>query len=255
MKAHKTLALTFVLAALLLLCAINLSSAQAPVSLDGQLVIVWGDGDPAIRYYLLDASGQTTQLLLDEEMTRPLGGILALNGQQVSVTGVWLAAPGAVLRVESISSVGEAGGGQADDVVGSQPWVSILCKFADIPDEPEPLSYFESLYSTTYPGLDHYWREVSYDQIDLIGSDSVGWYVLPQPWSYYVYDQDGDGSPDLDFGRAAQDCTAVADADVYFPDFVGVNLMFNATLDCCAWGGRQTARWVRRPALRTSLPR
>ena len=237
MKARKFLALTLVVAALLLLCALNFSSAQAPVNLDGQLLIVWGDSDPAIRYYLFDESGQATQLLLDEALTRPQGGILAINGQQITVTGAWAATPGAALHVEAISLAGDAGSGQPDDVVGSQPWVSILCKFADIPDEPEPLSYFESLYSTTYPGLDHFWREVSYDLIDLIGSDSVGWYVLPQPRSYYVYDQDGDGIPDLNFGRAAQDCTAVADPDVYFPDFVGVNLMFNATLDCCAWGG------------------
>ena len=93
------------------------------------------------------------------------------------------------------------------------------------------------MYSGVFPGLDHFWQQVSYQNIDLVGSDAVGWYMLPQPRSYYVYDNDGDGEVELDWGRAVDDCTLVADADVYFPDFVGINLMFNADLDCCAWGG------------------
>jgi hypothetical protein len=63
---------------------------------------------------------------------------------------------------------------------------------------------------------------------------------FPQPGSYYVYDGNGDGSEDLDFARAVDDCTAAADPDVFFPNFVGINLMFNQNLDCCAWGGSST---------------
>jgi PKD repeat protein len=241
MKAQRFLALTILFAALLTFLGLDFSVAQRPATLDGQFTVVWGDGQPTIQYYLHTEDGSAKQLLLDEELARSLGGILALNGQQVSVTGNWLAATGTqntpLFQVESLALAGEEGGDRPDDVVGSQPWVSILCKFADIGDEPQPLSYFQDLNSTTYPGLDHYWREVSYDLVDLVGSDVVGWYVLPQPWSYYVYDQDGDGIPDLDHERALMDCTAVADDDVYFPDFVGINLMFNAVLDCCAWGG------------------
>jgi hypothetical protein len=37
--------------------------------------------------------------------------------------------------------------------------------------------------------------------------------------------------------RLFNDCTAIHDASVYFPNFVGINLMFNDLLDCCAWGG------------------
>ena len=153
----------------------------------------------------------------------------------MTVAGRWLS--NQVIAVESIrldSTTSRAG---PDDITGPQPWVSVMCKFADVPAEPQPLSYFEGMYGSAYPGLDHFWREVSYDIANVTGSDAAGWYVLPKPRSYYVYDQDGDGVPDLDWTRAANDCTAVADADIYYPDFVGINLMFNDLLDCCAWGG------------------
>jgi hypothetical protein len=54
------------------------------------------------------------------------------------------------------------------------------------------------LMGSSYPGMDHYWREVSYENINLAGSAVVGWYNLPQPRSYYVYDRDGDGDADRD---------------------------------------------------------
>src|SRR6185436_21182863 len=34
------------------------------------------------------------------------------------------------------------------------------------------------------------------------------------------------------------DCTAAADADVHFPDYIGVVVQFNWVLDCCSWGGQ-----------------
>ena len=102
---------------------------------------------------------------------------------------------------------------------------------------PRTKTWFETLMlGGAAPSLDHFWREVSFGTINLTGSVVVGWYTLPHPRSYYVY-----GNPlQLDSQRAADDCTGVADADVFFPDFVGVNLMFNEDLDCCAWGGSTT---------------
>lgn len=100
--------------------------------------------------------------------------------------------------------------------------------------------FFVNMYSSSYPGLDHYWREVSYDQINVNGSTATSsWFYLPQPRSYYVYDMNNDGLPDLDFTRATTDCTAVADSEVYFPSYVGINMMFNADLDGYAWGGNR----------------
>jgi len=120
--------------------------------------------------------------------------------------------------------------------VGDDPLSLWRCRECDT----TPQEYFAKLLAGVYPGLDHYWRQVSYKNVNIVGSAVVGWYNLSRPRSYYVYDQNGDGFVDLDAQRASDDCTAAADADVFFPNFVGVNLMFNQTLDCCAWGGGTT---------------
>ena len=225
--------------------SLDTEQSEQQVSLSGWLTIIWGDpkpgsgGKPIEIYMLTDDTGRSTQLLLNEELARPLGGILALNRKRVIVEGKWVRPT--VLETQSVQldvkSNAPADRSALQSVSGPQPWISILCKFADVPDEPKALSYFQGMYGSAYPGLDHYWREVSYDIANVVGSDAVGWYTLPQPRSYYVYDEDGDGDDDLNHSRAVNDCTAVADADVYFPGYVGINLMFNASLGCCAWGG------------------
>ncbi|MDQ6653917.1 MAG: hypothetical protein M3Y84_14395 [Acidobacteriota bacterium] len=87
--------------------------------------------------------------------------------------------------------------------------------------------------SNTAPGMDHYWRETSYGNINLSGSVVVGWYNLPRERSYYVY-----GNPlRFDFNRAEADAETVADPDVYFPDFYGINFVFNKPTDGISLGG------------------
>jgi hypothetical protein len=41
----------------------------------------------------------------------------------------------------------------------------------------------------------------------------------------------------MNWEAAAQDCTGVANPTVNFSPYIGINLMFNDVLDCCAWGG------------------
>jgi M6 family metalloprotease-like protein/uncharacterized repeat protein (TIGR01451 family) len=221
-------------------------------SKSGWFSIIWGDsfeGESQIIYTLTDDFGQTTILLLDETLAQSQGGVLSLNHKYVSARGIWAdasyyqSAP-QVLNVISMSLAQPPGknilgGGALSAVTGSKPWISIMCKFSDYADEPKNLAYFQGMYASTKPGLDHYWREQSYDIINLVGSGAVGWYTLPQPRSYYVYDRNNDGSVDLDFARAANDCTGIADPYVNFANYAGINLMFNADLDCCAWGGVQ----------------
>jgi len=93
------------------------------------------------------------------------------------------------------------------------------------------------MYASTYPGLDHYWRELSYNNVNVLGSRASGWYTLPYPRSHYIYDRDGNGSLDADLNALARDCTAKGDIDVYFPAYIGINLMFNYSLDGYAYGG------------------
>jgi hypothetical protein len=86
--------------------------------------------------------------------------------------------------------------------------------------EPKTLAYFDGLLVETKAGLGHYWREVSYGRVNILGSGSVGWYSLPQPRSYYV----SLSAPAM-LRALFNDCTA--GADVLFSDYAGINLMFN----------------------------
>jgi len=129
-------------------------------------------------------------------------------------------------------------------VLGSKPWVTLACKFSDISAEPESLSYFQDMYDNAPGRLDHYWREVSYDAIDIVGSTAVDWKNLPNPQTSYVPTPGSGTSANLT--ELFDDCTAAADPFVDFSlggtgGFEGINLMFNDKLDCCAWGG---SRWA-----------
>ena len=212
-------------------------AAQAlpgPETLSGWLAILWGDGrdgSTQTQAFLTTDQGERIQLESDAANLR------AFDRSRVTLDGTRDAAPGregveSVFRVESVSGHARSGDAPALEAVsGSNPWVSIMCKFSDYAAEPKPLSYFQSMFSSSYPGLDHYWREVSYNTVNVVGSTAVGWYVLPNPRSYYVY------GGQLNFDRAADDCTGVADPYVNFSGMVGINLMFNAELDGYAWGG------------------
>jgi hypothetical protein len=95
------------------------------------------------------------------------------------------------------------------------------------------------MYGNSAGRLDHYWRELSYDQINVVGSSAAGWFTLPKPRADYIPQG---GSADLT--ALFSDCTAAADSVVDFSNggggYEGINMMFNDVLDCCAWGG---TRW------------
>ena len=207
-----------------------------------------------ITYTLTEDSGERYELLIDIELMQPLGGPMALNRKQVTVGGEWEeVGPDATEKfwVYSIDlavspSTASPGGTFAPDLfpdeippprsalpaaeADSQPWVTILCRFGDATDvTPYPVSHYERMMGSSYLSLGHYWREVSYGNLpDLNGSVVVGWYNLPRPRSYYVYGQYE--REDFYYERTAEDCTAAADADVFFPDFQGINLVFNQNL-------------------------
>jgi N-acetylneuraminic acid mutarotase len=120
-------------------------------------------------------------------------------------------------------------------MTGSHPYITIGCKFSDIAAEPRSISTYRNWTSgSSYPGLNHYWLEQSYNQMNVEGSTVVGWFTLPFPRSHYV----SSGSADL--GSLLTDCTGAADPTVDFPSYYGINLQFNDYLDCCSWGGSST---------------
>ena len=224
----------------------SVADAPSSVELVGWLSIVHGDGEPGsglaprLEYRLIDDLGGATQLLLAEPIAEEQ--IAALRGHRVRVVGTWAAteaAAGAGARPLLAAEITAAGGAEAgapaesapEALTGSQPWISVMCKFSDVSAEPKSLFYFNNMYASTKPGLDHYWREVSYDNINVLGSTATGWFTLPHNRAYYL------PGGHLDWHLAAQECTALADPAVNFHSFLGINLMFNSDLDGYAWGG------------------
>ncbi len=220
-----------------------------------------------ITYTLTEDSGERYELLIDIELMQPLGGPMALNRKRVTVMGEWEeVGPGTTENfwVYSIDltpspSASPPGGrlypdvfpdevppprpalpavGAASRVRGSQAWVTILCRFADATDVTHyPVSFYERMMGASYPGLEHYWREVSDGHLpNLNGSLVVGWYNLPRPKSYYASSRPaprvGDGILyDYDGEKIATDCAAAADKDVFFPDFKGFSVVWNQDFD------------------------
>ena len=122
-------------------------------------------------------------------------------------------------------------------VSGSHPWVTIMCKFSDIGAEPNDTAYFQGMYVDTRPGLNHYWKELSFNTADVTGSTvgGTGWYVLPNPESTY---NPTDTEKGTDLTLLAQECINTVDADVDFSLYSGINMMFNSDFDNgWAWGG------------------
>ena len=198
-------------------------------------------------YFLTEDSGERNELLIDADLMRPLGGPVALNRKRVTVEGEREAVGSTSIqqfRVDSIEfatspqepasldaspqETAELASSFQAAVTGSLRWVTILCRFGDSTDvTPHPVSFYETITGASYPALGHYWNEVSDGNVpDFAGSVVVGWYNLPRPYSYYRTILE-DGRESIETNRAAKDCTAVADADVFFPDFDGINLAFN----------------------------
>ncbi|MFN8598630.1 MAG: hypothetical protein U0559_20895, partial [Anaerolineae bacterium] len=233
--------------------AAPINAAISADTLGGWFMIVWADGELGTplsfeEYWLTTDDGKMTRLQIDPVLLASLGGSERLNNQRVQVQGDWL--PDGSLRVKTLEEVRSTRGrGSAKpDVTGSLPWITIPCKFSDIVTETRPISYFVQMYASTYPGLDHYWREQSYNLANVQGSASVShWYTLPQPQSYYTVAGGG-----MDTGKLFADCTAAADAEVYFPNYAGINMMFNGYFPTSKGGyGTATLDGVTRTWYRT----
>jgi M6 family metalloprotease-like protein len=198
-----------------------------------------------LAFFLTPDQGEVIPLTLSDELVEAHGGFVSWNERRVAV---WLQAAasrseGTSREVAALQLLPQRQEQPGQGLTGSQPWVSILCKFSDLSTEPKSKSYFQDMYGNRAGQLDHYWREVSYGQIDLAGSLAIDWVTLPRPQRDYV-PTPGSGNK-ADLNALFADCTAAADPFVDFSrggqPFVGINMMFNGDLDCCAWGGSRSA--------------
>ena len=204
-----TILATFVLLASPLLAGLAAAEGDTPPSrvatsrdtetVSGWLSAVWPDGQAKGSahgpiYAVMSSDGTITYVQMDDPAVQDLlaasGGILALDRKHVTISGKHLAVGPSghgALKAESVhvTTVPSTSGPQPlaalpDAVTGSQPWISILCRFADVTATPASLPYFQTMLDNTKPHLDHYWREASYNQANIAGSTALGWYTLPK---------------------------------------------------------------------------
>ena len=213
----------------------------------GRLTILWGENDSQqrqnLKSFLTDDLGNSFELTFTESVASD-NNLLAVNGKRVRIKAISdrqnLTPSFTAVRAPLPEPPSDDTSASRDSLAGTTKWVNVLCRFSDSPQTtPRPASYFVNLFGDSQPALNHYWREVSYNLINLSGSQVVGWYNLPNPRSFYVYDMNGDGFVDVDFNRLSADASALADPDVNFPDYYGVNYIFNQELDGMAYGGKR----------------
>lgn len=207
----------------------------------GILLIQYGDeihGKHYVKYQL-----QTATQLIEFDMSEAFlakNPIYQWHGQTVKVSFASTLKYATTKKAQAIELLSGKHEAKAS-VSGNHPWVSILCKFSDKNDEPNNRAYFQNMYANQFGGLDHYWRKVSNNNINIAGSIAVDWVDLPFTHSHYVPNP-GNGT-DADLNELFNDCTTAADQLVNFSNagngqpFAGINMMFNDLLDCCAWGG------------------
>ncbi len=235
------------------------AKAADEVVVSGRFEVVWGDPRPGYKaespkqYFLTNESGKSWTLEFEGEVDLPEGlvkvkeknkvkGLEKFNLRNVQITGRERNGKSlSKLKVDAIAlAFGEVqAAGVPQAITGSVPWATLLCKFADNDTEPEPLSYFIGLIGINdegdddvEPEMNHYWQELSYNNVDIAGSMEFDWRYLPKNRADY-FNVDGDALLD----DLAQDCY---DAHAPHDDltvYTGFNFMFNGNLDCCAWGG------------------
>lgn len=229
-----------------LVAAVPCAAAAVQPVVEGDLELVWGDREPGFpggdRLLAQVRLDDDTRVALDPVQARQAAGDLyALQGHRVAValaTAPRVDGGGASGTFYASSAIVSAEVAEATTagITGSQPWVTLACKFSDVAAEPKTTAYFDTMLSNAPGRLDDYWRTVSYGAANIIGSGAFGWFTLPHARGYYI---PAGGSANLT--ALFQDCTGVADASVNFAPFIGINLMFNDNLDGYAWGGNRYA--------------
>jgi M6 family metalloprotease-like protein len=216
-------------------------TANAELSQSGYLSVAWidsfGNGSSKTALYLSEPGGKITAVDIPEAIVARYGGLLALDGQRVTLTAPLSAGKRSsddVLRVESLDL--EAPFARRRAQTGAKRWLTIQLSFPDRIPSPKPHSYISSLMvGNAAPTINHYFKENSYGALDIDGADVVGPYVLPNTYAYYVHPIGNLGEL-MDIARISTDVVPLVDADVDFSSYDGVNLVFNSDAGGAAIG-------------------
>lgn len=236
--------------------------------LSGWLSVIWAvprEDESAVTrsFVLVDDQRRWHRLAITDAQVEQAGGLRALDRRRVvveadfparaTVPGPGTAQPPIAVRSIRLEGAGAAlratGDAQPQALqAGTKPYLTILCRYADSTGVmPRSRETYAQWFGSTAPGLDHYWRELSFGKLNIAGSVVVGWYDLPRPQSFY-FPEGRSGYADL--GAMATDCMAAADPDVQFSLYEGINLQFNLYM-WASWGG---GGWVEADGVRDVRP-
>jgi len=211
----------------------------------GTITVGWACGrkeDEGAIIRLDEGAGRPTRLRFGLELAKSLGDPLRLIGVKATVIGK--VDNQGTMEVESLAPDNPGQLSQSLDArMGFQPskvgdrhalisgthrYVTILVRYSDtVGITPFTSTFIQNLYTSTFPGLDHYFKELSYNQFSIAGSDVVGWINLSHPQSYYSSSTTGWG---VDWDKITADAIAAADSQVDYKNYYGINIIPNVLM-------------------------
>jgi len=229
--------------------------AQANVEVVGRFAVIWGDpqneevGTNTIFIVHDEATNANWRLNFDSNSVLDDANLFAFRNNMVRVRGTETGEQ--IMKVAEMRYEGpKATVGSIQAVTGAQNVATILVYYPDDGTDPYDGNgaafphanswYNTQMYGSSFPQINHYWQRQSYGLISITGA-VFGPYTLPHTRKYYCHGDAGcealtcDGGFYLD--EVAEDVGALADADVNFASYMGVNQFFNGELDGCSWGG------------------
>jgi M6 family metalloprotease-like protein len=127
-------------------------------------------------------------------------------------------------------------GGYKEEL-GAKKYVTIMCKFPDVIQLPTTQNRLNEIINGngTATSLANYYSQVSRGKMTFssdIYSNNNQWYTMPRPENFYT-------GPN--FVSLRNDCINAANPDINFPDYDGINLIYNGETwnDGSAYGGPQ----------------
>jgi M6 family metalloprotease-like protein len=224
------------------LIAPNEANAQSSKTLTGRLVSLVTDPrderEPSVTaHFLVQDDGSSVRVDLSTLASSVFSDERRYQGRRLRLQGVdtrLAAAAGAglepALRVSQLELLDGAAASLASIAVPvTQNVAVILCRFSDRSTVPGSVADVERSVGAVFPGAEAYWNEVSNGTIRLAGTRVFGWYTMARSFDHY-YGTDWSTRFSNEFARnmaLRDECTAAADADVFFPGFAGIAMHFN----------------------------
>ncbi len=189
---------------------------------NGKLVAVppqAGIYDKSGVYHPIDLS---TRPLTNQQLHNLFGKEVNLYGLQMTARGI---APQDIVPSSLLA--------ENPKVTGPQPRADILCSLpgSNTP-KPHTKAFYEGLYRNQYPSIENYWETMTNGTIYGLGPHVFGWYNAPGKLADYQDTVRGG----YNLEKLMFTCAGLADADINFPDYVGINLLLDADIGA-AYGG------------------